>query len=233
MISLVMYGLLGRTRRRDSAVVGSWDQVTDGVVAERYATHGRLFRILNWLPPLYRRKAAQVVCWRKGMIVVELGSGWGANATNLNDLVGPGGKVYAVELARESHEHAEQKYYCLNRVCFVNENAFRFALPEHASGFLFSLSYCTMPEQERRVVLLQKLWDMLPSGGRIVILDARLKPGSMWEWTLPLWDLLMQRSLLGNPRVNPCDELKLVKGVSKVAFKQLGFVHYICYVEKS
>ncbi|MCL4559316.1 MAG: class I SAM-dependent methyltransferase [Chloroflexi bacterium] len=62
-----------------------------------------IFRLMD--PALQRVKPYI----KKGQVVVDLGCGWGYDAFELSDLVGPEGKVYAVDLGKNAIQSIQKK----------------------------------------------------------------------------------------------------------------------------
>jgi demethylmenaquinone methyltransferase/2-methoxy-6-polyprenyl-1,4-benzoquinol methylase len=94
----------------------------------------------------------------------------------LSDAVGPGGRVYGVDLSSGMLQRAQAR--CANErrrnVALYECDAADFVTPEPLDGVLFCLSYNTMPHHR---TVLRRAWTALRPGGRPVIMDARLPSG--------------------------------------------------------
>ena len=77
---------------------------------------------------------------------------------------------------------------------------------------LFSLSYNTMPHH---LTVLREAWKQLRPGGRLVIMDAKLPPGRGGRLVLPFSLWLMRRTMLGNPLIQPWEDLARFAGSSR------------------
>ena len=69
---------------------------------------------------------------------------------------------------------------------------------------MFGLSYNTMPHH---LAVLHHAWNLLRPGGRLVIMDAKLPPGLGGRLVLPFSLWLMKRTMLGNPLIQPWEDL--------------------------
>ena len=81
-------------------------------------------------------------------------------------------------------------------------------IPDRIDAVLFSFSYSTMHEREK---ILERYWNALASGGRLVILDLYLPQGTArWQHDMGVW--MSQRTLLGRPDVVPWAHLETLAG---------------------
>jgi SAM-dependent methyltransferase len=103
-----------------------------------------------------------------------------------------------------------------------------FVAPAPLDGLLFSLSYNTMPHHR---VVLQRLWQQLRPGGRLVVMDAKLPPGLGGRLILPFSLWLMKRTMLGNPLIRPWEELAAVADDVEMG-ECLFSSYYICSTTK-
>ena len=75
--------------------------------------------------------------------------------------------------------------------------------------------------------VLRRAWEALRSGGRLVIMDARLPSGRSAKWLLPFSLWLMKHTMLGNPLIQPWRELAALGGDFEMR-KYLFGSYYIC-----
>jgi demethylmenaquinone methyltransferase/2-methoxy-6-polyprenyl-1,4-benzoquinol methylase len=138
---------------------------------DRLAKFIPLFDRLLFLPPGLRQSAVEHLRLRAGERVLEIGGGTGIGLAYLSDAVGPGGRVYGVDLSPGMLQRARTH----RRNVVLHEcDAADFVAPEPLDGVLFCLSYNTMPHHR---AVLRRAWKALRPGGRLVIMDARLPSG--------------------------------------------------------
>jgi SAM-dependent methyltransferase len=103
-----------------------------------------------------------------------------------------------------------------------------FDAPEQLDGVFFSLSYNTMPHHLK---VLCQAWKQLRPGGRLVIMDAKLPPGLGGRLILPFSLWLMKRTMLGNPYIQPWEDLQQFDGEFDMQEFMFGS-YYICHAVK-
>ena len=197
---------------------------------DRLAKFIPLFDRLLFLPPGLRRSAVEHLRLRGGERVLEIGCGTGIGLAYLSDPVGPGGRVYGVDLSPGMLQRARARCASERRrnVAFYEYDAADFVAPEPLDGVLFCLSYNIMP---RHRTVLRCAWEALRPGGRLVIMDARLPSGRSAKWLLPFSLWLMKRTMLGNPLIQPWRELAALCGDFEMR-KYLFGSYYICRAVK-
>ncbi len=186
-----------------------WVDCDRVVIARRYDSIAGLIGLIDWLffiPPYFRRRAAQRLGLRLGDRVLEIGCGTGRNLPYLHEAVGPEGRIYGVDLS--AGMLAKARTLCARRgwdnVETVQADAAEYDVPEPLDGVIFGLSYNTIPHH--RAVLRHVLAQLRP-GGRVVIMDARLPPGRWGRLLLPFSLWLMRWTMLGNPLIQPWRDL--------------------------
>jgi SAM-dependent methyltransferase len=93
---------------------------------------------------------------------------------------------------------------------------------------LFSLSFNTMPHHR---AVLQRAWDQLRPGGRLVIMDAKVPPGFGGRLVLPFSLWLMKHTMLGNPLIHPWEELAAIAEHVDISESMFGS-YYVCSATK-
>ncbi|MCC6780323.1 MAG: class I SAM-dependent methyltransferase [Hyphomicrobiales bacterium] len=178
-------------------------------MARRYDRIANLITIIDWLffvPPDFRRRAAQRLALRHGDRVLEIGCGTGRNLAYLRQAVGAEGRVYGVDLS--AGMLARARALCTrhdwDNIELVQADAAEYEAPEPLDGVIFGLSYNTIPHHLQ--VLHHALAQLRP-GGYIVIMDGRLPPGRWGRLLLPFSLWLMRWTMLGNPLIEPWKEL--------------------------
>ena len=189
-----------------------WADCDSAFIAARYDRLAGLIGFIDWLffvPPRFRARAAQRLALRPGDRVLEIGCGTGRNFPYLRDAVGSGGRVYGVDLS--AGMLARARALCRRRrwsnVEIVRDDAANYVAPEPLDGVLFGLSYNTMPHH---LCVLHHVWKQLRPGGRIVIMDGKVPPGSAGKLVLPFGLWLMRHTMLGNPLIAPWKDLAAI-----------------------
>lgn len=206
-----------------------WVDCERDMVARRYdrlAPYIKLFEWLLWIPAGLRRRAAKALALRSGDRVLEIGCGTGRNLRFLREAVGPAGHVYGVDLSAGmlAKARALGDRSGWHNVSLICSEALVYTAPEPLDGVLFSLSYNTMPHH--REVLRHALSQLRP-GGRVVIMDAKLPSGRFGRAILPFSLWLMRRTFLGNPLIQPWNDL--ARATDDFEMRQYLFdSYYIC-----
>ena len=189
-----------------------WADCDSAFIAARYDRLAGLIGFIDWLffvPPRFRARAAQHLALRPGDRVLEIGCGTGRNFPYLREAVGPGGRVYGVDLS--AGMLARARALCRRRrwsnVEIAHDDAANYAAPEPLDGVLFGLSYNTMPHH---LCVLHHAWKQLRPGGRIVIMDGKVPPGAAGKLILPFGLWLMRHTMLGNPLIAPWKDLAAI-----------------------
>jgi ubiquinone/menaquinone biosynthesis C-methylase UbiE len=190
-------------------VTYQWVDCERAFIAERYdriAGLIGLFDRLLFLPPDLRRRAAACLNLKPGDRVLEIGCGTGRNFPFLREAVGPAGKIYGVDLSRGMLRRARalcRREHWRN-VHLTQCDANEYIPCEPLDAILFSLCYNTMPHHR---AVLRHAWKHLRPGGRIVIMDGKLPRGLGGKLVLPFCLWLMKHTVLGNPFIEPWNDL--------------------------
>jgi hypothetical protein len=86
----------------------------------------------------------------------------------------------------------------------IQADAAEFVAPRPLDAALFGLSYNTMPNH---LAVLNHVWHQLRPSGRLCIMDARAPTGFGREIALRFGIWLMKHTLLGNPLIQPWNDL--------------------------
>lgn len=190
-----------------------------------------LFDWLLFVPPQLRKRAAADLGLKRGDAVLEIGCGTGRNFPHLRQQVGPGGRIYGVDLSsgmlQRARELCDRQGW--GNVELTQTDAAEFVAPEPLDGILFGLSYNTMPHH---LTVLQHAWKQLRPGGRLVIVDAKLPSGLGGDLVLPFSLWLMKKTMLGNPFIKPWEDLAAIADDFAMREFLLG-AYYICRGTKS
>jgi ubiquinone/menaquinone biosynthesis C-methylase UbiE len=211
-----------------------WVDLSPHSVAQRYNRLSGLIPLFDWLffqPPGFRAKAVDRLDLRPGEHVLEIGCGTGRNLPYLSKAVGPHGRVYGVDLSPGMLARA--RALCdrnqWRNVELIESDAAHYRAPAPLDGVMFGLSYNTMPHH---LLVLREAWAQLRPGGRLVIMDAKLPPGLGGRLVLPFSLWLMKHTMLGNPLIEPWEDLARLAG--SIEMEQFMFGSwYICRAIKS
>jgi demethylmenaquinone methyltransferase/2-methoxy-6-polyprenyl-1,4-benzoquinol methylase len=211
-----------------------WVDQDQAAISRRYdrlAKFITLFEWLLWMPSGFRAFATKRLELKAGESVLEIGCGTGRNLPYLRDAVGPGGRVVGLDLS--SGMLARSQELCTRRrwdnVELVQCDAAEYSASEPLDAVLFGLSYNTMPHH---LAVLRNAWKQLRPGGRLVIMDAKLPPGRSGRLVLPFSVWLMKRTLLGNPFIQPWEDLARLTDAFEMHELMFGS-YYVCRAIKS
>jgi ubiquinone/menaquinone biosynthesis C-methylase UbiE len=209
--------------------VSCWIDCDRDTVSRRYDRLAGLiptFDRLLFLPRTLRQKGVEALSLRRGDRVVDVGCGTGVNFSALYEAVGPNGQIFGVDISPGMLRKAESLCSAggWKNICLYECDAADLVVPAPIDAILFSLSYNTMSNHRD---VLSNVWRQLRSGGRIVIVDARVPPGRWSKLILPFAVWLMKHTLLGNPLVQPWKELAQLTTDIDVVARQFGS-YYVC-----
>jgi ubiquinone/menaquinone biosynthesis C-methylase UbiE len=201
-------------------------------VASRYDRMARWYRFagpLILLAPGFRRKAVGRLGLQRGDTVLEVGCGTGRNLALLCDAVGDHGRVIGVDASAGMLAQARQlaTRQGWKNVSLIYQDAAELALENQVDAVFFSLSYSVLPDRAR---VLQKAWQALRPGGRLVIMDAGL-PASPLGRALGPFGEAIATVFPGDPYSQPWEDLKAISDTVTTERFQLG-IYFICRVVK-
>ena len=188
-----------------SQAAREWPTCDHDVICQRYnriAAFIPFFEYAFFMPSGLRKRAVDQLKLRQGDCVLEVGCGTGRNFPFLRDAVGPGGRIYGVDLSegmlRRARKLCQRRQW--NNFALFEADAANYASQELFDGVLFGFSYNVMPHHRS---VLRQVWKQLRPGGRLVIMDARLPPGLFGRLIRPFATWVMKQTLLGNPLIRP------------------------------
>lgn len=204
---------------RQEAITAQYDRV-----APWYRALSPFFLINPWL----RRRAVAAMGLRPGDAVLEVGVGSGRNLPFLLDAVGPSGAVVGVDLSPGMLAEARKvvaKRGATN-VSLIHADASAVELDGEFDAALFSLSYSVIPEAVRPRAL-DRAWDRLRPGGRLVIFDGGLARTRLRRPIEPIVRLLTKLGP-GDPDTDPRPELaRLAPVKSRRVLLDIYFVYTV------
>ena len=207
-----------------------WVDLDRKAIAHRYDRLAKFIPMFDWLffqPPSFRAKAAARLGLKPGDRVLEIGCGTGRNLTHLRRAVGPEGHVIGVDLSPGmlSKAHALCGRNTWDNVQLVECDAVEYSAHGPLDGVMFGLSYNTIPHH---LHVLHRAWSQLRPGGRLVIMDAKLPPGLGGQLVLPFGLWLMKNTMLGNPLVQPWEDLRQLAGTCDMEEFMFGSWYIAC-----
>lgn len=173
---------------------------------DRIAPVYRALLVLFGLPPGARRAAVRALDLAAGAQVLEIGCGSGRNLPLLVDAVGPGGRVYGVDVSTGMLARAER---LIERRGWSNvelrvEDAARLTRPSQLDGVLFGLSYAVLPEPR---AALESAWRLLRPGGRLTIVEGCLPDSPLGRALRAPMLALSRLTVLGDPDARGWEDL--------------------------
>jgi demethylmenaquinone methyltransferase/2-methoxy-6-polyprenyl-1,4-benzoquinol methylase len=210
-----------------------WADCDRSAVSNRYDRIAHLiplFDRLFFVPWNLRRNAARELGLSRGDCVLDIGCGTGRNFPHLRDAVGPTGRIYGVDISpgmlRKATQLRDSNGW--SNIELAECDAADYSAPLLLDGVLFSLSFNTMPHHR---AVLQRAWNQLRPGGRLVIMDAKVPPGLGGRLILPFSLWLMKHTMLGNPLIHPWEDLATI--ADHIDMRESMFSsYYICSATK-
>jgi ubiquinone/menaquinone biosynthesis C-methylase UbiE len=192
-------------------------------IAKRYdrlAPFYRVIEIFFWLPPALRKRAVHLLALPKGGRAVEIGCGSGRNLPHLVRAVGPSGSVLGTDISQGMIDRAGRlaRTERWSNVVLRIEDAAVLDTEPGVDGVLFSLSYSVIPE---RHAALQRAWNLLKPGGRLVILDSGTFTG-VGKAVGRLGRTMSRFTVLGDPSIHPWEELARLSPATQHEFSTMG-----------
>jgi len=207
----------------------------DARLLGRFAPHAfasRLAYVIGFRDWAYRRRAVDLLALAKGDRVVELGCGTGRNFPLLEDAVGPGGTVIAVDLSEAMLARARKRAarHGWSNVELVHSDAATYEFPAPVDAVLSTYALGILPEYDR---VIERAYAALKDGKRCVVLDQKLPSGPASR-LVPLLDVLSRpldySGTLGGRR--PWESIRRHAGNVRVDELYFGFV-YLAVGEKN
>ncbi len=187
-----------------------WPHYDGTFIRRRYNRIAPIFPVFEWLfllPPWIRGRMMDRLELNPGDRVLEIGCGTGRNFPGLIKRIGPRGHLYGIDISEGMLERAKRR--CAEagwmQVTLMRDDATECDLPDPVDAALFSLSYAVIP---RRQEVLRWAWSKLKSGGRLVVMDAKLPPGRRGRLMRPALTWISRLTVLGDPDLAPWDDLR-------------------------
>ncbi len=211
-----------------------WVDFDQAAITRQYDRIAGLIPFFEWvlfLPWGLRKEAVKRLELRRGGRVLEVGCGTGRNFPYLQAAVGESGRVHGVDLSAGMLRHAQAlcEQHGWKNVSLTEADAVTYRAGAPLDGVLFSLSCNTMPHH---LAVLRQAWSQLRTGGRLIIMDAKLPEGLGGRLVLPFSLWLMRHTMLGNPLVRPWEDVREIAG-SFTWDEFLFGSYYICGAVKN
>lgn len=199
---------------------------------DRIAGSYRLFERLFLVPRAARKQAVGKLCLRSGDLVLTVGCGRFQELVEIAQLVGPKGHVVGIDLSEKMLEgaFAKKTELQLMNAELIQANIFNYTSEHSFNAIYFPYSLTSFGQP---LGVLEHVWDLLEPGGRLVVLDAQI-PKRIRPWVRPIMPLIrsfMERTVLGDPDMEPMLELKKLGSPVQVEYMRWG-AHFIAHIEK-
>lgn len=149
-------------------------------LAADYDRRDRLFRLVGFREPSYKRKTVAALDLRPGDTVVDIGCGTGLNFAYLQDAVGPKGRIIGVDLTpgmlAQAKNRVRQSEW--ENVELIQSDAAEFVFPTGVDAILSTFALTFVPGFE---TVIGNGFSALKSGGKFAVLDMKQPEG----W--PMW----------------------------------------------
>jgi len=201
-------------------------------VTARYDRLARWYRFagpLILLAPGFRRKAVERLGLKHGDTVLEVGCGTGRNLALLREAVGTDGVVIGVDASGGMLAQARQlvRRHGWKNVRLIQRDAAGLDLEDQVDAVFFSLSYSVLHD---RATVLQKAWEALRPGGRLVVMDAGLPENRLGRLLAPFGEAIAT-VFPGDPYSRPWEDLTALSDTVDTERFQMG-IYFICKISK-
>lgn len=188
----------------------------------------------------YRREAVEAMAVGQGDSVLEVGCGTGLNFPYIQEQIGPGGRLIALDCTAAMLEQAKRRVEA-NRwgnVEFVRGDAAdaeKLAIGPVDSA-ISTVCLCIVPAWERAIAGMAAL---LPRGGRVVILDfLSMKPRGPLRLMSPLAKWWTRHYGFADPEVDFAEvrpwKATMEKYLTRVSYREMYLgTMFLCYGEKA
>lgn len=131
-----------------------------------------------------RRKIVEACAVKPGTVLADVGAGTGLFTRMFSPLVGPEGKVYAVDITESFIRHVEEsaKKERLENIVGVVCKADSVELPPASIDVAFICD--TYHHFEYPVKTMRSIHKALRTGGQVILIDFRRIEGRSTDWTL-------------------------------------------------
>ncbi len=155
-----------------------------GRLAADYDRRDRLFRLVGFREPFYKRKAVAALNLRPGDTVVDIGCGTGLNFAYLQNAVGAEGKIIGVDLTPGMLAQAKIRITRngWKNVELIQSDAAEFVFPTGVDAILSTFALTFVPGFE---TVIDNGFSALKDGGKFAVLDMK-KPDNWPMWMVRL-----------------------------------------------
>lgn len=133
----------------------------------------------------YRRRAVEYLNLKPGDFVVDVGCGTGLCFSLLMEKIGPNGTLLGVDISSEMLLRANErvKHAGWANVQLVHSDIAKFDFPSGINGAISTGVFGYIKERDE---VIEKLYEALVDGGRLVIVDGK-RPNSWPTWLFKIF----------------------------------------------
>lgn len=164
---------------------------------------------------IIRKKAVENIGLKKGDKVLEMACGSGRNFQYLIEAVGQGGRIIGFDYSQEMLDAAKQlcERNSWNNITLIQGDASQLQIDENNfDGVLSVLGISAIPDWEKA---LDRCYNVLRHGGRLVVCDARLFTGFL-KFFNPLVKLIYSKFAAWDPSKNIPKKIEKIFGNVKM-----------------
>ena len=157
--------------------------------AKHYDVTSRLYPVPGYPQRAQRHRAVHALDLRPGDTVVDVACGTGLNFSLLEQAVGPGGRIVAVDLTDAMLAQAQRRIddHRWRNVSLVHADATEFEFPTEVAGILSTYALTQVPECGE---VIARGAAALSCGARWAVLDLKLPDG------VPRWPMRLGTALV-------------------------------------
>jgi predicted methyltransferase len=132
----------------------------------------------------HRQETVEACKIKQGMTVADIGAGTGLFTRLFSPLVGPQGKVYAVDITAEFVEHVERtcKAHGMDNVVGIKCSPESVEMPPSSVDLAFICD--TYHHFEFPQKMMRSIHDALKPGGQVILVDFRRVKGRSTDWVM-------------------------------------------------
>lgn len=140
--------------------------------APLYDLTSRLCGLFGYRLDAYRRRGVEALRQHPGATVVELGCGTGANFAQLEDALGPAGRIIGVDLSPEMLDRARSRVRRAgwSNVTLEESDVAQYGFPARVNAIISTYALTLVPSYDE---VIRRGAQALVPGGRFVVVDLK------------------------------------------------------------